>query len=131
VNILFLCTGNTCRSPLATVIAGRLAPAHAFRSSGTRVSTEEAAAQFALEVAAEHELDLASHRAHQLEPADVQWADRIYVMEREHLTGLNGKAALLDESGIEDPYGQGIGAYRRCYDRLESAIRSRLGESGS
>lgn len=128
MKILFVCTGNLCRSPLAAAIARRLAPAHEFRSAGTHAWNGGPATEHAVEVAGEHGLDLADHRSRRLDPADVAWADRILVMEPSHLAALNGNAGLLCDKGIEDPYGQGIEVYRECFKELESAIRARLEE---
>ncbi|MGH7482807.1 MAG: low molecular weight protein arginine phosphatase [Longimicrobiales bacterium] len=143
-NILFVCTGNTCRSPMATVIAQRAIEDRgwthvAVRSAGTAAdATGQPAAELAREVVAEHDLDLASHRSHPLGPEDVAWADLVLAMGPANLwtiaeLGGADKVALITEfgsaeetPGIADPFGADIDTYRRTFRQLEAAIDAAL-----
>jgi protein-tyrosine-phosphatase len=143
-NILFVCTGNTCRSPLSEVLAK-----HALRERGwdhVRVQSAGIAAQpgggaseQARAVAAARGLDLESHVTRQLGPELVAWADLILGMGPSHLFAvaeLDGefKSALITDAlgddaagaSIDDPFGGGVEEYERTAAQLEAAISALL-----
>lgn len=138
--ILFVCTGNTCRSPIAVAIARRVAEERGLAdldlgSAGTSAVDGQPASDGALLVGIERQLDLAEHRARQLTPELVELADLILVMGPHHLErvealGGAGKAYLLtdyatrstDGRPVTDPFGGDLDAYRATVDELESEI---------
>ena len=138
--VLFVCTGNTCRSALAEGIArARLGPESgvAFESAGLYALDRAPATPNALAVAAEAGVDLAAHRARPVTREMVEGADRIYVMTRSQAEALacmgspgGNRAALLDPAGedIPDPYGQDLDAYRGARDRITAAVEARATE---
>jgi protein-tyrosine-phosphatase len=143
--VLFVCRGNTCRSPLARAFFVREAQSRrrtdvAAISAGVDVGGEpepEGASAKAREAASEHGLDLSGHEATALTPAMLARADRVFVMERsqaERITSLlpeeAGHVELLDPEGAEipDPAGEGVEAYRRTAERIRRAVRERAGE---
>lgn len=114
--ILFVCTGNTCRSSMAAAIAAKLAKERGLdvtvSSAGLAAVEGEPATPAAVQALAEMGLDLSSHRARQLTAAMVREADLILTMTAEHRDRIlrdypeaRGKTYTLKEyvQGPEDP----------------------------
>lgn len=136
MNILFVCTGNTCRSPLAEGLARRIAQRRGLTdvtisSAGINAWENSPASDGSVLVGMERQVDLTSHRARVLTPEIVSEADLIFVMTPSHSEqvkqmGGRGKVHVLDEygsgaagDGISDPYGGDLSAYRETADALE------------
>ncbi len=146
--VLFVCSGNTCRSPLAAALARELtartlrvpaadvlAHGHAFASAGISAYPGQPASEGSLEVAAELDLDLTLHESTPLTPELVERADRIYCLGQNHLQAIlaevpdaGPKLAMLrpDRLDVADPYGCDIKAYRRARDEIRAAVGARL-----
>ena len=144
MRILFVCTGNTCRSPMAADIARRVAAERGLgdivvASAGTGAFDGAGASDGALLVAMEHGGDLSEHLSQQLTRELVESADLILVMGDRHLTrvealGGGGKAWLLTDyashggstHAVSDPFGGDLETYRATYEELERDIRRAL-----
>jgi protein arginine phosphatase len=134
-NVLFVCTANMCRSPLAQAIATDLAARRGlhglrFESAGRRAVDGAAATGDAVAVAREHGLDLAGHRSRPLTSELVARADAVVALDRQARDaaeglGGSGKTRLLD---LADPVGRGLDEYRRTFDRLERRLGPMLEE---
>ena len=139
-NLLFVCSGNTCRSPLAEAVAAHAVKERgwthvAVASAGTGAVEGAPASENSVLVGAERGLDLGAHRSRPLEAGLVDWADLILAMSPSHLAAvveLGGaeKVAMLTDfiegpgfgAPIDDPFGGDPEAYRRAYDQIAVAV---------
>jgi protein-tyrosine-phosphatase len=141
MRILFVCTGNTCRSALAEALARRVLVERALsdvdvQSAGTSAWDGAPASDGALLVGMERSLDLSQHRAQTLSRELVRDSDLVLAMGPHHLErvealGGGGRAWLLTEYAsrgastrpINDPIGGELELYRATADELEHEIR--------
>lgn len=144
-SLLLVCSGNTCRSPLAQALLGQLLPPGIrLGSAGLAAFPGDAATEGARRVAAEVGLDLSTHRARALTPYLVAEQDLILTMteaQRRALIGRFPEAAMRTfaygpyvgrEGDIPDPYGGDLAVYRRAREHLKelgSLLAKQLTES--
>jgi protein-tyrosine-phosphatase len=141
MRIVFVCTGNTCRSPLAEAIARKVAIERGLMdleisSAGTSAWEGAPASDGALLVGMERGFDLNQHRAQQLTRELVSDADYIFAMGPHHLErieamGGEGKGHLLtafasggtSDRSVSDPFGGDLAVYRTTVDELQTDVR--------
>ena len=141
-NIVMVCTGNICRSPMAERLLIGMLPEElrkkvSVKSAGTHALHGHQAADPAVEVLGRMGIDLSDHRARQLTREIEDQADLLLAMEHQHLQSIKSlrlwgrtKARLLGEfespdhpPEIEDPYGQPIDAYQACIEALKPCLQ--------
>jgi len=140
--ILFVCSGNTCRSPLAEGIAKKVfAEDQPFKSTVTSAGSSAQdglpASQWAIKVADANTLDLSKHKATLLSKTLVKEADLIVAMASNHRSTVSiiEPSALEytylltdfceDEDGdVPDPIGMGIERYEETYMLIDKCIRA-------
>lgn len=131
-NILVVCVGNICRSPMAEVLLKHEFPEKTVWSAGLSALVGNPADPMSVEVAAAHGLDLSAHRAQQLTAWMCQPAELILVMEQGHKTELEqkfplvrGKVFRLGDLGkfdIADPYRQARTAFESAYADIARGV---------
>ena len=141
MKILFVCTGNTCRSPMAQVMAAKLFGGDfTVISAGLAAMPSAPASANAITVMKERQIDLENHRAQLVSEDLIAGADLILTMTQSHKTSL--KEAAPDkvytvgeyantEISITDPFGGDIEVYRTCADEIYGLlliIQNKLGE---
>jgi protein-tyrosine-phosphatase len=140
-NVVFVCTGNTCRSPLAAALARRELERRGWQhvevaSAGLAAEEGYPASRHALAVAQRHALELAEHRSRPLTPQMVEWADLVLAMSPSHVYalergGAGEKVALLGDfaaggpgegAPVADPFGGDEDAYEATFRELEPLV---------
>jgi protein-tyrosine-phosphatase len=122
--VLFVCAGNTCRSPMAAALARFLFPDVEAESAGW--SPQDSIAGEAVTVVREVTgLDIRGHRPRDLADLDLSEFDRIIVLDRTVAAEIElpaDPAYLVWD--IPDPYGRPLEAYRRCAALLRDEIEA-------
>ncbi len=152
ITVLFVCTGNICRSPLAAGLFNQLAGSGASTSfkadsAGIHAVVDAPADPIVCEIAAAGNIDLSGHRARQINVHDFNEFDHVIALDLYHhdfLTATQPKPSkatislLLNHAKhvrakeVPDPYGQPRRVFEKSARLIEEGIRgllSRLGES--
>ena len=131
-SFLFVCDGNTCRSPLAEEVARSLGVEAA--SAGVTALAGSAATPQAVAVAEALGLDIRDHRSRLLTRSDVEDAANIYTMTQSQADWIvdrwptsAGKVSRLDpERDIADPLGGSLDRYEAVATQIRAAVNLRL-----
>lgn len=141
LRLIFVCSGNICRSPMAAAIARDLAEHHGQEvvviSCGTLGIVGQPAAENARRAVAEIGLDLQSHYSQGVSRGFIEHADHVFVMAPKHESRLRQMVPSLGKrvvrtwewssepiTQIDDPVGKDLDAFRVCRDRLLECIEA-------
>lgn len=149
MNILFVCTGDTCRSPMAETLMDdaidRSRTLHGevkIKSAGTFACEDAEPTEEAVRTMEELGLELDKHEAEQFTPESAEWADIILAMGKEQIEHMEvlapedthkmhtllGYARGVDgdpsdnSCDIMDPFDEGMEEYRECAQQLKYAV---------
>ncbi len=149
VTVLFVCTGNSCRSPMAEglfkkYLAEKLRcpidrleeKGYIITSAGTLGIVGFPASSEAVRVCAAKDCDISGHRSRALSRHLIEQSDLIFALARVHRDAVveispeaAGKCSLLaEDTDIADPIGQSQAVYDNCAELIDKAIRKRIGE---
>ena len=133
MNIICVCTGNICRSPMMEYLLKQELPKHGITDvtvcgAGVDTMDDVPASAHAVTAMKEIGIDITAHRSRQITPALADGGDIFVVMAPHHgMTlafqyGVDPEKILMPGEGIPDPYGRSLGTYRRCRDALVEAL---------
>ncbi len=133
MNILLLCTGNLCRSPMAEGLLRQGLPVHELFSAGICAQEGAPADPIAVELMWQLGMDISAHRARQLSRWMMREADLVLTMDtaqqcfvRHRYPSAAAKVERLGSIDIPDPYGRGLPAFQRSLAMICEAIRCLL-----
>ncbi|MDD6308306.1 MAG: low molecular weight protein arginine phosphatase [Clostridia bacterium] len=133
MRVLFVCTGNTCRSPMAAALL-RSKTRHEADSAGLSVFCGAPASENAVLAMRKYNIDISSHLSKPVTPALLSWADLILTMTTAHKAYLLARypdvsaktKTILEYVGktgdIIDPYGGDLSDYEACASALCALI---------
>ncbi len=142
--VLFVCTANVCRSPMAEKLFARAVEKSSLPqkivsySAGLSAMDGDKASQNSMDACEEIGVDISDHRSAGLTRTSLEDASAIFCMTESHRALINmyfelppGYPIFLMREFIEgeskelpDPYGQDIDVYRQCRDRMLEAMPS-------
>ena len=132
--VLFVCTGNTCRSPMAQGLMNQMSHRKGYdiqaTSAGIAAHDGMLISANAMDAMQEEGVDMSYHRARQVNKNDVDNSTAIFCMTDAHAATL---AAIYPHAmdkiyvlgrGIDDPFGGDLDMYRMCRDQIKAELLS-------
>ncbi len=147
-NIMFVCTGNTCRSPMAEGWGKKLIAEYIgcdiseldkfkvhISSAGTFAALGSPASEFSVRAMSSYGIDISSHYSQPLDLKKMREADVIYVMSEGHKDFINtlapelsDKIKLIRKGGVPDPIGTNQAEYNRICEIIKESTEQQIKE---
>lgn len=129
-NVLFVCTGNTCRSPMAQAIFERLAAKNGLdcksESAGVAVGVEgRAATPEAAQAVKRFGADISEHKSRSIRAVDIEAVDLFAAATMEHASMLANLGIAKNKifvMNIPDPFGGSQEVYDGCCEAIKKSV---------
>lgn len=135
MRILFVCTGNTCRSPMAEGLFKKLVSESKIEniecsSAGLFAMTGDEVSLNSVKACERFGVDISSHRARRITGYILDETDKFVCMTPEHAASLslyvpNDRIVVLGD-GIPDPYGGDLEKYMICANSIKTALQDQF-----
>ncbi|MED9968552.1 MAG: low molecular weight phosphatase family protein [Ruminococcus sp.] len=134
--VAFVCTGNTCRSPMAEAIFNKLAGEKNLDvyavSFGMAAASGVPVSALSVRACEEIGIDLSGKKASFIYNYDIDGIDKFYCMSEEHKNMLVQFCGVPEEKievlGITDPFGGNFEVYRQCRDEIYNSVQELIKE---
>lgn len=137
MNILFVCTGNTCRSPMAEglfkkILADKNIKNISCSSAGLFAMTGDEVSQNSVKACERFAVDISAHRARRITSYILDETDKFVCMTNEHAASLSlyvpSEKIVVLGGGIADPYGGDLETYILCANSIRTALNEQFDE---
>lgn len=125
MKVLFICTGNTCRSPMAEGIFKKIAKNIEVSSAGLMINPEEPVSENAVIACKEYNVDISPHKARQLTKELIASSDYFVCMTENHthiLINAGVPKDIIFTLNVSDPYGGSVELYKKCCKEIYNKL---------